>query len=116
MNGSRQSVGWLVLALLPAVAVVAAAFLFVPMYAAMYAPLADRLPAETHFLFGSYRWLCLIPAVVVLGVWFMWPRRRAIGAVASGFVTSALALHFGWWAGFQPAVILALIANGNGGS
>lgn len=67
MNGSRQSVGWLVLALLPAVAVVAAAFLFVPMYAAMYAPLADRLPAETHFLFGSYRWLYLIPAVSCAG-------------------------------------------------
>ena len=101
---------------MPAAAVVCAAFVAVPVWVGMYAPLAAKLPAETNFLFASYRWLCFVPAALVLGVWFLWRGQSAIAAVGSGFAASALALYFGWWAGVRPEVILALIAKGNSGA
>ena len=110
MNVSRRNVLFLAAGLLPALAVAAAAFLFVPSSIAVYAPVAAQLPIQTRFVFSSY-YLCAVLPVLVLCVWHFWrnPSQRGPLAASFGVVSSAAVLAFGWWAVYQPELILQMI-------
>jgi len=116
MKEPGKTAWWLVLGLLPAGALVVVAYVAIPVYIAMYAPFTGTLPPETRFLFASYHWLSFMPALLVVVVWRLWPKRRVVAAATSGLVASSLALWFGWWAIYQPDIILALIVQSGGGS
>ena len=111
MPVTRQSPWFLLPALAPAVVVATLAWLFVPMFVVMYSRLTQELPFQTWLLFHTFEWLWLLPVFLVMAVWYWWPNRnrRALVALLFGVVSSAALVGFGWWAAYQPQLILAAI-------
>ena len=110
MEVSRKDIVFLALGLLPALVVAVAAFLFVPSSLAVYAPVLAQLPAQTRFVFSTY-YLCALLPVLVVCVWYFWRNISMRGPVAAGvgIFSSIAILAFGWWALYQPVLILQLI-------
>ncbi|HTC28375.1 hypothetical protein, partial [Dyella sp.] len=61
MRGSSKDYWLLLGGILPALVVVAAAYLYVPMFISMYLQVSSHLPPQTALLFAGYRWLALLP-------------------------------------------------------
>jgi hypothetical protein len=116
MRGSSKDYWLLLGGILPALVVVAAAYLYVPMFISMYLQVSSHLPPQTALLFAGYRWLALLPLAVV-AAWFAWPqpKQRGVASLVCGVVVSGVVLSFGWWAAYQPQLILAAIRAGSHG-
>jgi hypothetical protein len=112
MNSRGKDIALLLAGLLPAVAVVLLAFVLVPGCIAVYGPVSGQLPPQTKFVFSFY-YLSLGLPVLVAGVWLFWHGRLQRGVVAAllGSVGSVAVGAFGWWAVYQPQLILQLIGR-----
>ena len=110
MHVRRKDALLLAVGLIPALVVAGAAFIFVPSSITLYAPVANQLPVQTRFVFSFY-FLCALLPVLVLCIWYFWrnPIWRGPAAAAFGVVSSAVVVALGWWAVFQPGLILQLI-------
>jgi hypothetical protein len=112
MEVSRKDLLLLAVGLLPSLLVAVAAFVLVPSSAAVYAPVASHLPIQMRFVFSTY-YLCVLLPVLVLGLWHL--RRNSThcgpGVACFGLVGSSILLAFGWWAVYQPELILQLIGH-----
>ena len=110
MKSTSKDIVCLLIGLLPSLAIVVSAFVLIPACIALYAPIAGELPPQTRFVFSFY-YLCVGLPALVLCIWLFWRRRTQRGIAAAGFgVVASIALGlFGWWATFQPQLILELI-------
>jgi hypothetical protein len=88
------------LGFVPAVAVVALAFWFVPAYVQLYESLAFELPLATSFLFEWYPVLAFLPLLPLVGAWYVSPHPawRGTLSLCVSVVVSALFVALGWWA------------------
>ena len=109
-TASRRNILFLVLGLLPSILVAALALFSVPGAIAIYEPVADSLPSQTRFVFSFY-YLCAVLPILVLLVWYRWHSQPKGGPAAAtlGLLGSAALMIFGWWAVYQPDLILELI-------
>jgi len=114
MDVRRKDALFLAIGLVPALFAAAAAFLLVPDSIVAYAPVAEQLPVQTRFVFSSY-YLCVLLPVLVCCIWYFWrnPSKRGPWVAAMGVVGSAAVLAFGWWAVYQPELILQIIKHGS---
>lgn len=110
MKPSSKDIVLLLAGLLPAVVIVFLAFVLVPGCIAIYAPVSGQLPPQAEFVFSFY-YLCLGLPVLVMCVWLFWRKQLQRGIAAAGFgIVGSIALGlFGWWATYQPQLILELI-------
>ena len=91
------------LALAAATFVAVLSYVFVPEFIEIYSGFQMTLPWYSQVLIGSYKWLILLPALVILA-WVAWPRvaqRRAVAA-AIGLVGAPLLFCLGMWAAYRP--------------
>ncbi|WP_043292960.1 hypothetical protein, partial [Rhodanobacter denitrificans] len=112
MNSRVKDIALLLAGLLPTAVVVFLAFVLVPGCIAIYGPVSGQLPPQTKFVFSFY-YLSLVLPVLVAGVWLFWRGRWQRGVVAAllGSVGSVAVGAFGWWAVYQPQLILQLIGQ-----
>jgi hypothetical protein len=110
MKCSSKDIGLLLAGLLPAVVIVFLAFVLVPGFIAVYAPVASELPSQAKFVFSFY-YLCAALPALVMCVWLFWRKRlqRGVAAASFGIVGSIALGLFGWWATYQPQLILELV-------
>jgi hypothetical protein len=110
MKPSGKDILLLSLGLLPAASVVLLAFVLVPSCIAYYAPVANQLPPQAQFVFSFY-YLCLALPAFVVCIWLLWrtQKHRGLAAAIFGIVGSVSLWLFGWWAVYQPQLVLELI-------
>jgi hypothetical protein len=99
MRASAGQVAALLAAFAFSCAVSVAAYVVLPGFERMFAPLGSQLTPSAHVLFSTYRWWPLLALLVALA-WFMSssPAHGARRALAVGLSGSAILLGFGWWA------------------
>jgi len=107
---NRRDILFLSLGLASSIVLAISAFLLVPSSIAFYAPVAAQLPSQTRLVFSAY-YLCALLPVLVLLVWFFWrtPDMRGPAAATLGVLGS---LALGWWAVYQPELILEMVRRG----
>ena len=101
------------LGVFPTVIAVIFVYLTVTTHISMYSLYDGALPKQTNIVFAIYKWVAILP-LVVIAVWYFWKNRphRAKVTVGFGFLVSVLISGVVVWASFQPDIIMTIIKNG----